>query len=220
MLVVHPLTGEADYGVIKPTDIAYSIDVNATIKDISWTSWTATGATGKGSRVHDDCNPNCASGKITLIPTTITLSNPVGGQFTSLTETAGGKSQTLTGTGLIEGAGRFAAKLPVPPAGTGTNTGTGTSTGTAAATSGGSTAAAVGEGSVVPKLDYNDPDVLAKALLADEIAKGIAAENVSCVFTAPGDALCQLTLKNVPNTVPARVVVSPGGDSYTIASSG
>ncbi len=66
----------------------------------------------------------------------------------------------------------------------------------------------------------NDPDTLAEALPADEIAKGVAAENVTCVVTAPGEALCQLTLTNIPDPVPARVAVSPSGDSYTVTSSG
>lgn len=216
VLVVHPLTGEADYAVVRPAEIAYSIDVNATIKDITWTSWTATSAVGRGSHVQDDCKPDCATGKIVLAPTIITLTDPVGGQFTSLTETVGGKSQTVTGSGLIEGAGANPTKLPVPhPAGS-------LSTGTTAAASPGPSNPNTSEAASADPSGstYNDPDELARALLADEVAQGIAATNVTCTFTEPHSALCQLTLTNVPNHIPARVIVSDDGRSYHLQSSG
>lgn len=54
-------------------------DGNAGVKDMSWSSWTATSATGTGDVYLNDCTPNCAGGTFHDYPATITLSDVVGG---------------------------------------------------------------------------------------------------------------------------------------------
>jgi hypothetical protein len=51
-------------------------DSNGTVQDIHWTSWTATGASGEGT--------------LNTVPTKVTLSSPVNGQFTRIGETTNG----------------------------------------------------------------------------------------------------------------------------------
>jgi hypothetical protein len=61
---------------------------------ITWSSWTATGASGSGRSAVTLCLPNCVATPAGLTATTIALSGPVNGRFTVLTETHDGASQT------------------------------------------------------------------------------------------------------------------------------
>ena len=45
---------------------------------------------GHGSWGYESCDPNCAQGSVTPYPTTISLSDPVSGRFTQVTETQSG----------------------------------------------------------------------------------------------------------------------------------
>jgi len=45
------------------------------VQDLTWTSWTATGATGSGSFWEKLCQPNCATGKIGKYPVQVRLSD-------------------------------------------------------------------------------------------------------------------------------------------------
>jgi hypothetical protein len=81
---------------MKPTQIDYSGDATNIVTKITWSSWTATGASGAGTSDIDSCNPNCAQAPPDLVATTITLSAPVGGKFTQMTETRGGKTESFT----------------------------------------------------------------------------------------------------------------------------
>jgi hypothetical protein len=45
------------------------------VQRITWTSWTATGATGRGTLWEKLCQPNCAEGKIGYYPVQVTLSD-------------------------------------------------------------------------------------------------------------------------------------------------
>ncbi len=48
----------------KPTKyIYYCGDGSAGMTHATYKSWKTTSATGSGTYVYDDCNPNCASGK-------------------------------------------------------------------------------------------------------------------------------------------------------------
>jgi serine/threonine protein kinase len=91
-----PLLTVGSYTGMKPTEIAYSGDSTNIVSKITWTSWTATGATGQGTSDINSCNPNCAQAPIKLVPATVTLSAPVNGKFTKMTETRNGFTSTYT----------------------------------------------------------------------------------------------------------------------------
>jgi hypothetical protein len=84
------------YTGMKPAEIAYSGDATNVVTKITWSSWTATGASGQGTSDIDSCNPNCAQAPPSLVPTTVTLSAPVNGRFTKMTETRNGSTSTYT----------------------------------------------------------------------------------------------------------------------------
>jgi len=91
-----PLLTVGGYTGMKPTEIAYSGDSTNVVTTITWSSWTATGATGQGTSDIDSCNPNCAQAPPSYVPTTVTLSAPVNGKFTQMTETRNGSTATYT----------------------------------------------------------------------------------------------------------------------------
>jgi serine/threonine protein kinase len=78
----------------EPSQIGFSGDSGDYVQKIAWTSWSATGATGEGVSYYDSCNPDCASGTMTSLPTEITLSDPLNGVFTMMTETRDGSTST------------------------------------------------------------------------------------------------------------------------------
>ncbi len=91
-----PVLTVGGYTGMKPTEIAYSGDATNVVTKIAWSSWTATGASGQGTSDIDSCNPNCAQAPPSLVPTTVTLSAPVNGRFTKMTETRNGFASTYT----------------------------------------------------------------------------------------------------------------------------
>ena len=91
-----PVLTVGSYTGMKPTEIAYSGDATNVVTKITWSSWTATGASGQGTSDIDSCNPNCAQAPPSLVPTTVTLSAPVNGRFTKMTETRNGFTSTYT----------------------------------------------------------------------------------------------------------------------------
>jgi serine/threonine protein kinase len=91
-----PVLTAGSYTGMKPTEIAFSGDATNVVTKISWTSWTATGASGTGTSDIDSCNPNCAQAPPSLVPTTITLTDPVDGKFTKMIEARNGSSATYT----------------------------------------------------------------------------------------------------------------------------
>lgn len=89
----------------EPDIIYFSGDSGNIVSNITWSSWSSESALGHGMWNYDDCVPNCAQGTVTQYPTTIMLSIPVDGQFTSLTEDQAGPhgntySYTLPDRGL------------------------------------------------------------------------------------------------------------------------
>lgn len=66
--------------------IIFDSENQTSINHLSWSSWTATGATGYGIVYDAECVPNC----VTPIQANIMLSQPANGEFTLMTETAGG----------------------------------------------------------------------------------------------------------------------------------
>ncbi len=91
-----PVLVVGSYSGMKPTEIAYSGDGTNVVTGITWTSWTATGATGTGTSDIDSCVPNCAQAPPDNVTTTITLSAPVSGDFTQMTETRNGSTTPYT----------------------------------------------------------------------------------------------------------------------------
>jgi hypothetical protein len=84
------------YSGTKPAEIDYSGDASNIVTKITWSSWTATAASGTGTSGVESCNPNCAQGPVKQVTTTITLSAPVNGKFTQMTETRDGKTESFT----------------------------------------------------------------------------------------------------------------------------
>jgi serine/threonine protein kinase len=91
-----PVLTVGSYSGMRPTEIAYSGDGTNVVTGLSWGSWTATGATGTGTSDIDSCVPSCAAASPNNVPTTVTLSNPVNGKFTQMTETRNGTTTTYT----------------------------------------------------------------------------------------------------------------------------
>jgi serine/threonine protein kinase len=91
-----PVLTVGSYTGMKPTEIAYSGDATNVVTKITWSSWTTAGASGQGTSDIDSCNPNCAQAPPSLVPTTVTLSAPVNGRFTKMTETRNGSTSTFT----------------------------------------------------------------------------------------------------------------------------
>ena len=91
-----PMLTVGSYTGMKPTEIAYSGDATNVVTKITWSSWTPTGATGQGTSDIDSCNPNCAQAPPSLVPAMVTLSAPVNGRFTKMTETRNGSTSTYT----------------------------------------------------------------------------------------------------------------------------
>ena len=91
-----PVLTVGGYTGIKPKEIAYSGDATNVVTGIQWSSWSATEASGQGTSDIDSCNPNCAQAPPSYVPTTVTLSDPVNGRFTKMTETRNGFTSTYT----------------------------------------------------------------------------------------------------------------------------
>ncbi len=56
---------------------ALSGDSTSFLSKMTWSSWSATEAEGKGTYKVDGCNPDCAAGPIYPVATVVTLSQPV-----------------------------------------------------------------------------------------------------------------------------------------------
>lgn len=63
---------------VKPASIVVACaDDGIGVEDLTWTSWTASGAVGTGKVWENNCTPDCAAGKIGYYPATVTLSGVV-----------------------------------------------------------------------------------------------------------------------------------------------
>ncbi len=91
-----PVLVVGGYSGMKPTQIAYSGDSTNVVTGITWSSWTATSATGTGTSDIDNCVPSCAAASPNPVTTTVTLSNPVDGHFTQMSETRNGSTTSYT----------------------------------------------------------------------------------------------------------------------------
>lgn len=91
-----PVLTVGSYVGLRPTEIAYSGDATNVVTGLTWSSWTATGATGTGTSDIDSCVPSCAAASPNNVSTTVTLSDPVSGHFTQMTETRNGSTTSYT----------------------------------------------------------------------------------------------------------------------------
>jgi hypothetical protein len=58
----------------RPAEVTtYCADFGIAITNIRWKSWTANGAVGTGTYLLNNCNPNCASGKVSKSPVGVNL---------------------------------------------------------------------------------------------------------------------------------------------------
>jgi hypothetical protein len=78
--------------VVEPSIIVLACgDGNALLTHLTWSSWTATTATGSGFYTHNTCTPNCALGTFVSVPASVRLSYPiqttVGKEFASISYT-------------------------------------------------------------------------------------------------------------------------------------
>jgi hypothetical protein len=78
---------------VGPSDIVLACgDGNASLDHLTWSSWTATGASGTGTYTHNTCIPDCADGKLVSAPANpVRLSYPIetraGREFAAITYT-------------------------------------------------------------------------------------------------------------------------------------
>jgi hypothetical protein len=82
--------GAPAYCGVKPTQIYFSGDTSLSIRQITWSSWTASGAAGTGLWYFVLCNGNCPQAPATKYPATLTLSAVRDGRFTVLAVTLKG----------------------------------------------------------------------------------------------------------------------------------
>jgi hypothetical protein len=61
----------------EPAVLYMSGDGSLWAKDITWTGWGTTTATGQGTAEDNACRPDCAQGTFSPYPVTITLTRPV-----------------------------------------------------------------------------------------------------------------------------------------------
>lgn len=90
-----PVVNIGSYTGRAPSVIDFSADGGNVVTGIRWLSWTARGATGRGTSAIESCVPDCAQGPVTYVPTTITFSAPLDGEFTVLAETRAGRTMTF-----------------------------------------------------------------------------------------------------------------------------
>lgn len=65
-------------GSVEPSSYVLACaDGNGGLSGLTWSSWTAAGATGSGQDYENNCIPNCAGGTFQYTPVTVTLSGPV-----------------------------------------------------------------------------------------------------------------------------------------------
>ena len=83
------------YHGIRPRSIYFSGDGGNIVVGVRWSSWTSSHATGVGRSDMQGCVPDCATGAEIVVPTSVTLRDPVGGYFTRIIETRDGQNTVL-----------------------------------------------------------------------------------------------------------------------------
>ncbi|HXW82382.1 MAG TPA: hypothetical protein VEJ84_22990, partial [Acidimicrobiales bacterium] len=96
-----PGTGPA----IEPSNIILACaDGNASLTNLSWSTWTPASATAVGDYTHNTCTPDCAAGTFVSAPATVRLAYPVrtgaGQEFAAVSYTYA-NSSALGGTSTV-----------------------------------------------------------------------------------------------------------------------
>ena len=91
-----PLLIAGTYAGRDPRQIDFSVDEGNIVTNLAWTSWSSSGAVGQGRSDADTCVPNCAVAPVDLEATTVTLSAPIDGHFSVITEERGGRAERFT----------------------------------------------------------------------------------------------------------------------------
>jgi hypothetical protein len=63
----------AQYMEVRPKEISVSGDSTGDVTNLVWSNWGSSRATATGMMELDRCDPNCAQGKVTPYPATVTL---------------------------------------------------------------------------------------------------------------------------------------------------
>ena len=70
-------TYDCEFPVQRPLQIMLTCaDGGMFVTEITWNTWTETGASGTGTYSQNMCDPNCAEGTRVNVPVTIKLSGP------------------------------------------------------------------------------------------------------------------------------------------------
>jgi hypothetical protein len=112
LLVVPANYGGPAYSGIEPQYVQFSGDAGNVVTAISWSSWTATKATGTGTMDIQGCVPDCATGSETPTPAYLVLSDPVNGKFTTIAEYIDGRNETPMWPEVVEQADPPGAPFP------------------------------------------------------------------------------------------------------------
>ncbi len=91
-----PRFSAGTYTGIKPSEIDFSGDGGNIVTRISWSTWTATRANGKGLSDIQSCVPSCVQGSNKTVTATLVLSEPRDGRFTELVETRNGQTSAVS----------------------------------------------------------------------------------------------------------------------------
>jgi len=63
---------------VAPSSIVLACgDGNASLTDLTWSSWTPTGAVATGTYIHNTCDPDCALGTFVSAPASVLLGDPI-----------------------------------------------------------------------------------------------------------------------------------------------
>jgi hypothetical protein len=104
LLVVPAVYGGPAYSGIEPQYVQFSGDAGNVVAAISWSTWTATKATGTGTVDIQGCVPDCASGSETPTPAYLVLSDPVNGKFTAIAEYVDGRNDATMWPEIVDQA--------------------------------------------------------------------------------------------------------------------
>jgi hypothetical protein len=97
-----PLLVAGSYSGTEPQMIGFSADGSNIVTNITWQYWNATSAYGVGTSDILSCVPSCVSGSSTPVTATITLTNPIHGQFTAISESRDGQEATTEWPGSAQ----------------------------------------------------------------------------------------------------------------------
>ncbi len=124
-----PKVYDCTHAQVRPGSFTLACaDGNSSLTHLSWSSWTASSATGTGTQVINDCVPYCAAGKFRSYPARVTFwrSEPVPnhpGQryFSRVTlRYPGARPPAYSGGKQVNGpatwTGALSTQLSLPPA--------------------------------------------------------------------------------------------------------